>query len=272
MRGIIIAAGIGSRMGELTSAWPKCMLPIAGKPLLEWTTNALKAAGCETVIVITGYQQERVTLSGIERVENPDYRNNNILHSWMCARKYLEGPVMVSYSNIWVEPRIHSQLAATPGGIVAAVDTDWVPYYEGRTEHPVAEAENMFLDGDGKVVSAGKHLRPEDAGGFLCGEFLGLWRMSAAGTAIFTKAFDTIDAELTPDMPFQQAAEWRRAYITDIVQHLVNQGHQVDSGRIERGWAELNTEQDYRRLPAIAARQNMTILQAALTSVQREET
>jgi len=272
MRGIIIAAGAGNRMGALTAERPKCMLPVADRPLLDWTMDSMRAAGCREFVVVTGYQQERIPESGFRRVENADYENNNILHSLMCAREFIEGPVMVSYSDIWVEPAIHVRLAEAPGEIIAAVDRDWIPYYEGRTEHPVAEAENMFLDTSGAVVSAGKHLRPEDAGDLLCGEFLGLWRMTAEGSARFRQAFETIDGELQPTTPFQQAAEWRRAYITDMVQYLINQGSRIDTALIDRGWAELDTAQDYERLPEIAARQEMHTLNRALTSTTRNET
>ncbi len=257
-------------MEPLTADRPKCMLPIAGRPLLEWTIEALRAAGCGEIVVITGYKRDRIPGSGFLRVENTDYENNNILHSLMCAREYLEGPVMATYSDIWVEPAVHSRLAATSGDVVAAVDRDWQPYYEGRSDHPIDEAENMLIDGSGAVVSAGKHLRPEIADDRRCAEFLGLWRMSAAGTERFRSAFESLDAELMPTMPFQQAAEWRRAYITDMLQYLIDEGDRIDAAEIERGWAELDTIQDYERLPSIAARQGMTTLAAALASITRE--
>ena len=44
MRGIILAAGRGSRMKHLTSERPKCMVKLQGKPLIEWQLEALRAA------------------------------------------------------------------------------------------------------------------------------------------------------------------------------------------------------------------------------------
>lgn len=271
MRGIIIAAGQGSRMGRLTEAWPKCMLPIAGRPLLDWTIDHLRAVGCGEIVVITGYRQEAITRGDITRVENRDFLNNNILHSLMCARDKLEGPVIATYSDIWVEPTVHRQLLETPGDIVVAADSDWQPYYEGRTEHPLSEAENLFVD-DGGVRFAGKHLDPAAAGAYRCLEFLGLWRMSAAGTYRFCRIFDTLEQTQSATAPFEQAKEWRKAYITDFIQHMVATGIRVDVAEIERGWAELDTTQDYERLPGIAARQRMHILDAALRGTRQEVT
>ena len=103
----------------------------------------------------------------------------------------------------------------------------------------------------------GKHLHPDNAESMICGEFLGLWRMSAAGTRLLRETFEEIDARLERHDPFQQAELWRMAYITDIVQELIDRGADIDCAVIERGWAELDTVEDYQRLHAIAERQRL---------------
>ena len=110
MLGIIIAAGLGSRMGVFSQTRPKCLLPIAGRTLLERTIENLQKAGCRKVIVVVGHKSEMIQHPDIEIVRNDDYSNNNILHSLMYAREHLNGPVIVSYSDIWVEPHIHQKL------------------------------------------------------------------------------------------------------------------------------------------------------------------
>jgi bifunctional UDP-N-acetylglucosamine pyrophosphorylase/glucosamine-1-phosphate N-acetyltransferase len=55
MKALILAAGEGKRMGPLTENRPKPMLPVAGKPFLEHTVNALKSAGIEDIAILTGY-------------------------------------------------------------------------------------------------------------------------------------------------------------------------------------------------------------------------
>jgi L-glutamine-phosphate cytidylyltransferase len=261
MRGIIIAAGRGMRMRPLTEEQPKCLLPVAGRTLLDWTIDGLRGVGCDEIVVITGHAGDAIARNDITRVRNEDFENNNILHSLMCARDYLDGGCMVSYSDIWVEPAIHQQLANAPGDITIAADIDWEPYYEGRTEHPLDEAETVFLSpSDGRVTAIGKYLHPSDAGANICGEFLGLWKMTATGAQHFRDTFDAIDASTAPTMPFQHAKEWQKAYITDILQHMVDAGSSVEAVQIKRGWAELDTQQDYDRLMRIAARQDMTVL------------
>ena len=257
MKGIIIAAGRGLRLRPITNVLPKCMLEVAGRPILHHTMDCMRQAGCSEIVVIVGHEASRVHADGAFLVTNEDYANNNILHSLMYARDHLTGPVMCSYSDIWVEPEIHSALTATEGDIVVAADRDWTPYYDRRTDHALPEAENIFVDRENVVAKIGKYLRPDDAGSFLCGEFLGLWRMSAEGTELFGRTFDELDARLGRDEPFQHAALWKTAYITDMVQELIDRGNRIDCAVIERGWAELDTVQDFERLEAIAERQRL---------------
>ena len=258
--GIIIAAGKGARMGLLTEALPKCMLPIAGRPLLHHTIGRLRAAGCAKIVVVVGFKSEKILAPDCAIVENPEYASNNILHSLMCARDYLSDGVICSYSDIWFEPDVLRKLCDTPGDIVAAVDVDWEPYYEGRSEHTLSEAENVFLDERKNIHRIGKHLRPEDAGHFICGEYLGLWRMGKTGAGCFLNLFNQLDNAFTARSPFQNAAEWQKAYITDIFQEMIDRGGRITSSLIRRQWAELDTQQDIERLTQIAKRQHLWTL------------
>lgn len=261
MRGIIIAAGRGIRMRPLTEAQPKCLLPIAGRTLLDWTIDGLRGAGCDEIVLITGHAADAIHRKDVTRVQNTDFENNNILHSLMYAREFLNDDCLISYSDIWVEPFIFKKLVDGVGDIRLAADQDWTPYYLNRSEHPIEEAENIFVDPEsGLVRMIGKHLAPEKAGHDLCCEFLGLWYMNAVGAKAFKVMFETVEAALSPNTPFQKALEWRKAYITDLVQELVNAAWPVGTTRIERGWAELDTQQDYDRLMSIADRQRLDTL------------
>lgn len=59
-QGVILAAGRGTRMGEMTDELPKPMLPIRGRPMLEHVLERLAAAGVRRFFVITGYRHETI--------------------------------------------------------------------------------------------------------------------------------------------------------------------------------------------------------------------
>ncbi|MCX6671075.1 MAG: sugar phosphate nucleotidyltransferase, partial [Euryarchaeota archaeon] len=60
MKCVILAAGEGKRMHPLTYTRPKVMLPIAGKPILEWNLLNARAAGLKEFIFIVSYKSEMV--------------------------------------------------------------------------------------------------------------------------------------------------------------------------------------------------------------------
>ena len=251
MRGIIIAAGRGLRMLPMTSFSPKCLLPIGDTTLLNHTVELLRNAGCTDIAIVTGHQAELIERNDIVKIRNEDFANNNVLHSLLYAREFLTDDVIISYSDIWVEPEIYQTLLAASGDIVLAVDRDWKVYYQGRTDHPLSEAENVTLDSQGRVLKFGKHLLKADSDDQQFCEFLGLWKMSAAGARQFVEAFDSVDQKLTKLMPFQQAKEWQKSYISDLIQEMVDSGQDIHTAIVERGWAEIDTVQDYKRLPGM---------------------
>ncbi len=60
MRAFLLAAGLGTRLGEITARTPKCLLPVAGTPLLERWFRQLLGAGVEAVLVNTHHLADQV--------------------------------------------------------------------------------------------------------------------------------------------------------------------------------------------------------------------
>ena len=60
MKAVILAAGEGTRLEPLTNVRPKPMLPVANKPLLEYVIESLKEAGINDLVLVVGYESERI--------------------------------------------------------------------------------------------------------------------------------------------------------------------------------------------------------------------
>ena len=58
MKAVILAAGEGKRLMPITSSRPKPMIPLAGKPILEYTILGLKDAGINEILLIVGYKED----------------------------------------------------------------------------------------------------------------------------------------------------------------------------------------------------------------------
>jgi glucose-1-phosphate thymidylyltransferase len=61
MQAVILAAGEGRRIHPLTWSRPKAMIPVANRPIIAYTIDALIASGIRDIIVVVGYRKEQVT-------------------------------------------------------------------------------------------------------------------------------------------------------------------------------------------------------------------
>ena len=60
MKAIVLAAGRGYRLGGLTDSRSKVMLPVAGRPIIEWMLSELADAGIEEATIVQGYAGSRI--------------------------------------------------------------------------------------------------------------------------------------------------------------------------------------------------------------------
>ena len=77
MRGVILAAGKGARLNGTAADRPKCLVKIGGVSLLKRQIDALRAAGVRDIVVVVGYQADRVRREAgaeVTIVENPRSR------------------------------------------------------------------------------------------------------------------------------------------------------------------------------------------------------
>ena len=77
------------------------------------------------------------------------------------------------------------------------------------------------------------------------GEFIGMLKLSPRGSEIFKKHFHRAK-DLYWKKPFQRAKTFQKAYITDILQDMADLGVPIHCVIIERGWKEIDTEEDYK--------------------------
>lgn len=255
MKAILIAAGRGKRLGQHTDELPKCLVPVGARSILGWVLRAYAAAGVDELVIIRGYRGDVLEAGAraaappgmrVRFVDNPAWETNNILLSLACARAELDGPCLVSYSDIIFTPAVARAAAAAPGPIALVIDADFAQIYVGRTEHPLEEGEVSDLDAAGRVRRVGKKaLPPADA----YGEFIGLMKLDAEGARVVGDAIDEVTARYAgrDHEPYQRAARMRNAYLTDLLQDLIDRGVPVHPVTIHGQWREIDTGQDLER-------------------------
>lgn len=251
-RAILIAAGRGKRLGAHTDDVPKCMVQVGARPILGWVWQAFRAAGIEELIVIRGYRGDvleafaRQLVPEVRFVDNAGWQANNVLLSLACARDYLDRPCLISYSDILFTPAVAQAAAASDAEIALVIDREFRAIYQGRTEHPLDEGEVSDLMPDGSIARVGKRALPASEA---VGEFIGLTKLGERGARAVARTLDVLAHHYDgrEHEPFQRAAAYRSAYLTDLWQELIDRGVRLDPVFIAGSWREIDTEQDLGR-------------------------
>ena len=254
MKAIIVAAGRGRRLGQETEAIPKCMVRVAGKPILHHQLAALAAAGVDEVVIVRGYRGDRIAPPAggppVRFVENPAWAENNILTSLFYAQAEMASGFVFSYSDIVFAPEHARRVAASPGPVALIVDRRWRDAYEGRTQHPVSEAElaKVVESSDGPTVArVGKRLVAESEA---AGEFSGLARFTPEGAAALAEVWGQALAR-GRTTPFGAAATLNNAYLSDGLNAVAERGVAMRAVLVDGGWREIDTEEDLARAEGV---------------------
>jgi choline kinase len=167
---VILAAGRGVRLGAMGQQVPKGFLEIGGRTLIERSLGALRAAGIERVVIVTGHLSDHyAALAGrlgdwIALVHNAEYATSGSLVSLTCVGHPGE-PYLLVESDLLYDPRAPRLLveSASPDLLLASGPT-------GSGDEVYVGAE------DGHLVDLTKRL--DQLRGPNVGELVGLTRVS----------------------------------------------------------------------------------------------
>jgi choline kinase len=171
MKAIILAAGIGKRLGQ---NFPKCLLEFQGKSLLQLHLEYLKSLEIERIGIVVGYQAQKIEEAianlgygdGVEIFYNPDYEKGSIVSMW-SARAYLEGDrdILLMDADVLYEREILVKLVTTNKTNCFLLDRDFE-----MGEEPV-----KICIHNNQLVEFRKQLAP-DLIYDTCGESVGFFR------------------------------------------------------------------------------------------------
>jgi choline kinase len=179
---VILSAGQGRRLSPLTDARPKCLVPIAGRPILEWQLRSLADAGIDEIAVVTGFCADAVEAmlmttnvpAEVRTLFNPFYSvADNIGSCW--AAKDLIGPdTLLLNGDTLFEPEIVTRLLEQATAPIS-VTIDAKGMYD-------SDDMKILRDGD-RLTAIGKTLElPVD------GEAIGMIRFQREGGKRFVAA------------------------------------------------------------------------------------
>jgi choline kinase len=179
MKAIILAAGRGSRMKDLTEERPKCLVELRGKSLLDWQLDSLRAAGIHKIAIVTGYQRERLANRGLVEFHNARWAETNMVSSLTCALTWLQAePCIVSYSDIFYSPVAVQSLMAFSASLAVTYDPNWLHLWTQRFGDPLLDAETFRLTPEFNLKEIGN--KPKSVHE-VEGQYMGLLRFTPEG-------------------------------------------------------------------------------------------
>jgi choline kinase len=224
MKAIILAAGLGSRLGAHTERTPKCLLPLRGAPLAEHQLARLADCGVSDVTVVTGFQAValREALGSQVRYQHyPGFAETNNLHTLHECRELLDAECLILFSDVLLGSDPLHRLVGAEGDVALLVDTSRV--LEGTMR--------IRLRSEG-VVDLGGHIPVSEGDG----NFVGIAKLSAAGATVLSEELGRMVRE-----GGHEQAYWVRA-----LPRLRARGVGLRPVEIDAPWLEIDTPEEYR--------------------------
>jgi choline kinase len=228
MQAVLLAAGLGSRLGQLTEHIPKALIAVGGQPLLAYAVRFAQASGAHDIIVVGGYGYDLVAAEVARRalpvklVRNEAFCDGNLV-SLMTARPHLNNDelLLMNIDHIY-RPAVAAIVAPPADDVTAFIDTD-------RTLG--ADDMKVERDGAGRVRRIAKTLETWDAG------YVGMTKVPVAAAARY---WATVDAAL--------AEEGRAIHVERVLARLAAAGQAPACRDVSgHGWLEVDLPEERDR-------------------------
>lgn len=237
MKAVTLAAGRGSRLGELSQASPKTLMTLAGKPLLVWQLAALRSAGITETAIVCGYCAEQLQYYADRSVYNAEWRQTNIVGSLLCADPLLAADThIVSYGDIVYRPDIVRALQACSADIAITSDQCWLPLWQQRFIDPLSDAE-CFEQAHGWLQKIGGRATTLTQ---IQGQYMGLLKITPQGWQHITAVLSVLAPGAAKQLD-----------MTSMLNLLLSHDVRVAVVPVQGGWVEVDTPTDlllYERL------------------------
>lgn len=242
MRQIILAAGRGTRLAPLTDDRPKCMVELAGRPLIHRQLDVVRQAGIREIVLVGGYRADQLPTEGVTLVMNEAYETTNMVRSLFRARGHFDGGFIMSYGDIVFSSSALKAVMNSEADVAVAIDRQWHSYWQERFADPLDDAETLRIGNAGSIIEIGAKPKSLDE---IEGQYIGLVKFSAAGVAALLRAHDAAEtAERGGGRPFGCPRSLDKLYMTDLLQGMIDMGTAVMPAYIDGGWLEVDSPTD----------------------------
>lgn len=240
MKGIILAAGQGTRLAPYTYDRPKCMVEYNGKMIIDYILDSMNACGIGKQIIVDGYKNNvlKSHLKGrdVKFYTNEQFATTNMVTTLFCAEKEMDDDIIISYADIIYKDDILQKLITSDADIACVVDNRWLELWQQRMENPLDDAETMRIDDNGNIIELGKkaHLYNE-----IEAQYIGLIKISKNAIDKVRSFYNSLDR-----LGIYDGKDFDNMYMTSFLQMIIDELMSIQAVRIDGGWLEIDSHDD----------------------------
>ena len=221
-KAVLLAAGRGTRMRELTSELPKPMLRVKGKPILQHIIEGMRPAGIDKVLLIVGWRSDIVSEffgDGSSFGVRVDYATQIVQDGTgkvvELARDFCgSDPFLLSYGDILLEPSNYPRLTSPADDVEAMISV--------KRSDDVSQGGAVFVNDNFEMIDLREKPQP--------GEATSPW-YNAGVYSFRASIFDYIARlQRSPRGEFE---------LTDAVRDLAQSGKKVQALELTGAWADV---------------------------------
>ena len=232
MKGIIIAAGYGSRLKALTANTPKSLVQIDGKSIITYPIDALAAAGISDISIVVGYRAN-VIKNYIEELYpninfsyNKNYDGDNAI-SIFAARSFIgDDPFVLAMGDHLISSSLVTTLLSE-STITRTLCVD----SETKNASQISDGTKVMADSKGRIIEIGKDLNN--------------WQ--SIDTGLFM-----MDGEVLDNIKYLMNHQGNKVTISEVVQHMADNGRHFQTCDVSgQFWADVDTQEDHDSVSAL---------------------
>tara|TARA_B100000287_G_C20650818_1_gene786826 strand:+ start:788 stop:1510 length:723 start_codon:yes stop_codon:yes gene_type:complete len=230
MNAIILAAGRGLRLKNLTDTMPKCLVQINKKSLLSRQLEIYNSISeISNISIVRGYLKEKINDKRVNKYfENEEWSRTNIVSSlYTCKEILQEKDSIISYGDIFFGREIINELVNDQNDIVISYDQDFLKLWSKRFKNPLDDLETFKIDKNQYLIDIGD--KTDDIQK-IEGQYMGLLKITRNGW----KKIDNLLCKI----------DFNNIDITQLLKILLNKNLKIKTVQNKEIWGEVDTPQD----------------------------
>ena len=249
-KAIILAAGVGKRLGSLTKDIPKCLLPIdSDNVLLDYSLDALKDNGISEIIFVTGFAESKLkehidkkwkNKFDIKYIFNEKFNEYNNIYSAYLAKDIWNDETVLLNSDIIFHPDIFRDLHREDSrGVLQYASTSFLIIDNSKILTP--ESMKIEIDKEARITRINKNLDAKSS----FGEYIGITYLRGIERVKFLESLENNVNAKNLDL-----------YYEDALDQILDGVSISTLSTAGKSWTEVDTKEDYEHAKEIAKKLN----------------